>query len=152
MTAKSELKRVALLIFPLREQCISYSRKHDRCYHLCGIPEGWWVFVKAKYRTAHGGLRGIQGTHLKPWHLVIAGKKNGSDLPGYKNISVPYKYDSCCFNIGHSQLRNIIAEFENYDVGSISTRRGRKKNINRAFHTWTLKWFHNGQRHLLGQQ
>jgi len=28
----------------------------------------------------------IQVTHLTPRHLVIAGK-NGSDLPGYKNIS-----------------------------------------------------------------
>jgi len=32
----------------------------------------------------------IQGTHLQPRHLVFAGK-NGSDLPGYKNIPDPFK-------------------------------------------------------------
>jgi len=54
----------------------------------------WWVFVKAKSRTAQGGFAQlyIQDTHLKPRHLVIAGKKMAVISPGgYKNISDPFK-------------------------------------------------------------
>jgi len=36
---------------------------------MCGIPEGWLAFVKAKCMTLS-----IQGTHLQPRHLVFAGK------------------------------------------------------------------------------
>jgi len=62
---------------------------------LCGIPAEWWVLVKAKYRTgtAQGGLHdvSIQGTHFDMRHLMSLLEKNGSDMPGYKNISDPFK-------------------------------------------------------------